>query len=201
VHAEGASPAERLLADPANFAQRLDRIESRQELWQLPSRYALALDGRNLDELVGLFVEDVNSGRRGQGRPALREFFDEVLRNFYRSVHQICGQTLQLDSADPNRATGTAYCRAEHEEGAGWYVMTILYSDDYERQNGNWYFARRRERHWYSTEIERRPTGPRFQDWPDQELLRPTLPQAFPTWNEFWFEADADSIDHLTRFP
>jgi hypothetical protein len=201
VNGEHASPTEGARAGAPDLAERLDRIESRQELWQLPSRYALALDGRDLDALVGLFVEDVSAGSRGRGRPALRQFFDEVLRNFYRSIHQICGQTLQLDAADPDRATGTVYCRAEHEQGDGWYVMTLLYADEYQRRDGGWYFARRRERLWYSAEIERRPTGPRFQDWPDQEGLTATLPQAIPTMNEFWSHADADSIRHLTQFP
>jgi hypothetical protein len=104
-------------------SDRLDRIESSLAISQLPSRYAMALDARDLDSLVELFIGDVEAGAEGRGREALKRWYDRVLRRFYRSIHLICGQ--QFDFVDADHATGSVYCRAEHEDGDGWYVITM----------------------------------------------------------------------------
>lgn len=183
------------------ISERLDRMESRQDLLDLQVRYALAVDARDLDALSSLFVPDVHAGKFGSGRESLRHFFDEVLRRFYRSVHLLCGQSVLIDPHDRDRATGKAYCRAEHEASDGWYVMAILYSDTFERRDGSWYFLRRRERHWYTTDAESRPSGPTFQGWPGLELPGPTLPQDFPTWSDYWSRSSPAEIQQLTRWP
>ncbi|MGE2691218.1 nuclear transport factor 2 family protein [Mycolicibacterium pulveris] len=59
-------------------SDRLDRLESSLEIAQLPSRYAMALDARDLDAVVGLFVDDVDAGAQGTGRAALKQWYDEV---------------------------------------------------------------------------------------------------------------------------
>ena len=51
--------------DDSVVADRLDRIESSLAIGQLPSRYAMALDARDLDALVALFVDDVDAGAAG----------------------------------------------------------------------------------------------------------------------------------------
>jgi ketosteroid isomerase-like protein len=83
-------------SDDSALAARLDRIESGQEIAPLPSRYAMALDARDLDALVALFIEDVEAGAQGRGRQALKAWFDGVLRRFYRSIHLICGHRFDL---------------------------------------------------------------------------------------------------------
>src|SRR5689334_22508970 len=103
------------------LAARLDRVESMQAIGQLPIRYALAVDSRDLDTWVGLFVEDVDCGRRGRGREALRSYIAPAISQFYRSIHQLCGHRIVLDDVD--HAHGVVYCRAEHEVGGQWVVM------------------------------------------------------------------------------
>ena len=49
--------------DLAVLSHRIDRLESLEQIRQLPARYALALDMRDLDALAGLFPEDVEVGR------------------------------------------------------------------------------------------------------------------------------------------
>ena len=39
---------------------RIDRIESTLAIQQLPIRYALAVDGRDIDAWLALFVDDVD---------------------------------------------------------------------------------------------------------------------------------------------
>jgi len=166
---------------------RLDRIESQLAIQQLPVRYALAVDSRDLDAWVGCFRPDVDMGRHGAGRAALRRYIEPMVRGFHRSVHQICGHQLDLTGCD--RATGSVYCRAEHEVGDRWIVMAIRYLDEYARVDGEWYFSRRREQHWYSADVTERPQAVGFQGWDTAGV--PPLPDAFPSWAPFW-ERDAD---------
>src|SRR5262249_52324045 len=143
-----------------DLAARLDRVEAQLAIQQLAGRYALAVDSRNLDDLAALFVEDVPCGRWGTGRQALKDFYasGNILKAFYRSVHLICGHTIDLLDAD--HARGTVYCRAEHEDGDHWVVMAICYFDDYERRDGRWFFSQRNERHWYAADWNARPGDP-----------------------------------------
>jgi hypothetical protein len=181
----------------ASVEERLDRIESTLAIQQLPIRYAVAVDGRDIDAWVALFVEDVDCGRFGQGRDALRRSIVPGLRTFYRSIHQVCGH--QIDFHDADHATGVVYGRAEHEDAGKWVVMALCYFDEYARRDGGWFFVRRRERHWYVNDVLERPAAP-FQDWPGHD--QPAhLPQAFPTWERFWSEVPQAEIDRLTALP
>jgi len=65
---------------PATPEERLDRLESLAEIQQLPVRYALALDSRDMDMLVSLFTPDVRVGREERGRDALRACCDTAAR-------------------------------------------------------------------------------------------------------------------------
>ena len=55
-----------------SIEERVDRVESQLAIQQLPIRYALAVDGRDLDAWVGCFRPDVDMGRHGRGRDVLR---------------------------------------------------------------------------------------------------------------------------------
>ena len=168
---------------PVDLAGRLERIESQLAIQQLPIRYALAVDGRDVASWVRLFVPDVRVSREASGREALYRQIDGMLRTFHRSVHQICGHRVELDDSDPARATGAVYCRAEHEVDDRWIVMAICYFDDYRRVDGEWLFARRRERHWYAADINEHPQEVGFDGW---NVGHPGLPELFPTWQPFW---------------
>lgn len=177
----------------AGLEARIERLESLAAIEQLPIRYALAIDGRDLDGWTELFISDVDCGRHGQGRAVLREIIEPKLRTFYRSIHQICGHRILFDDAD--HAHGTVYCRAEHEADGKWMVMAIAYTDSYLRRDGEWFFARRKERHWYAADWEERPTAP-FTGWPAHPLP-PELPQAFDHWQSFWASGGAEGLTDL----
>src|SRR6266702_8122110 len=187
------------VSDVADLARRVDRVESQLAIQQLAARYALAVDSRDLDSWVNLFVADVDCGSYGKGREALKKFIDPAVRTFYRSQHQICGHVIEL--LDSDHAKGTVYCRAEHEAGDRWVVMAICYFDTYERRDGRWYFKRRDEQHWYSTDWLARPGVPTFQNWPGKftaERFQPRLPESFPTWAPFWERSKGDAISHAS---
>lgn len=190
------------MSEPSLLA-RIERIESQLAIQQLPPRYALAVDSRDLDGLVNLFAPDVDCGRWGKGREALKAFYDPTLRQFYRCHHQIVGHVIDLDPEFQDRATGKVYCRAEHEDGDKWVVMAICYFDDYVRYDGQWCFHSRTERHWYSSDILERPGEPQLQNWDrfNKPRNQPSLPDSFAHWQAYWARSSADEINALTRKP
>ena len=181
-----------------DIAQRLDRIESTQAISMLPSRYALAVDSRDVATLVNLFVPDVDAGKWGPGRKGLTAFYESVLSNFYRSQHQICGHV--FDFLDADHATGTTYCRAEHEDGDNWVVMIMTYFDEYERIDGRWYFRKHLPAFFYSTNIDERPAAP-FARWPGRQENPKHFPgsHAYASWAPYWGRQDPTKVDAITR--
>jgi len=180
-----------------DLADRLRRLEDLAAIQQLPIRYALAVDGRDLDAWTGLFVPDVDCGRHGRGRPALRHVIAPQLRSFYRSVHLICGH--EVDLIDHATARGRVYCRAEHEDGDQWVVMAICYFDDYAKVDGAWLFRQRVERHWYAADQREAPMQVGRQPWPPGIGRAPALPAAFASWAPFWADTDPQRLAQLTR--
>src|SRR3984957_7867675 len=77
----------REMTENTALLSRVERIESHLAIQQLPIRYALAVDSRDLDAWVQLFVEDVDCGSHGVGREALKRFIDPSVRKFYRFQH------------------------------------------------------------------------------------------------------------------
>ncbi|MBV9840561.1 MAG: nuclear transport factor 2 family protein [Sphingomonadaceae bacterium] len=187
------------MSPSTDLGARIDRVEATLAIQQLPIRYAIAVDSRDFDAWTSLFIEDVDCGRHGKGRAVLKGFIEQACAGFYRSMHQICGHRIDFDG--PDRATGQVYCRAEHESGDDWIVMAICYFDTYERRDGQWYFVRRKERHWYAADQTRRPAGPDFYDWPGHAPAPPSLPQHWPSWAAFWAGAGKARRDEVTRFP
>jgi len=186
---------------PDDLAARLDRVASELAIRQLPARYALAVDSRDLESLGELFVADVDNGPAGRGRDALRSWFGEVLTHFYRSMHLVSGHVIDFQDAD--HATGSVYCRAEHEDGESWVVMTMIYKDTYRRDDGRWCFERRLLQPWYVSDMLERPqeTG-NFSRWPGAEPPhRIRLPQGFATWEPFWSAAGESERERRTATP
>src|SRR6202521_3862390 len=103
--------------------ERIETLEARDTIRDLSVRDSMSIDTRNIEELVELFVDDVDCGRWGNGRDALTAFFNNVLESFYRTIHYPLGQVVTF--IDRSHATGWAYSRAEHEDRGMWIVMAI----------------------------------------------------------------------------
>lgn len=170
---------------------RITEIEDRLAIGQLPIRYALAVDGRDIETWVNLFTQDIDCGRYGRGRDALRRYITPLVQTFYRSIHLICGHRIEM--VDATSARGKTYCRAEHEVGDKWEIMAICYDDEYVKVDGEWFFGRRSERHWYATDVLSRPQElTDFVDWHTE--MKPVLPHRFATWDQYWEGIDTSSI-------
>lgn len=164
---------------------RIDRLESLDSIRQLPAKYALALDMRDMDAMVSLFPADVRVGKDASGRQALRAYMDRTLRSpFTGTSHHIGGHVIEFDDAD--HAHGIVYSKNEHETGDEWVIMQMMYSDDYVRQDGRWHFARRLPLYWYATDLNKPPIGDRKMRWPDTDWAEGNFHKLFPSFAEFW---------------
>ena len=162
----------------------LERLIARDEIRDLAHRYALAMDSRDLDALVALFVEDVRVGRDETGREALRRNFDVQLRGvgvtiLFVGIHVI-------DFEDDAHAHGIVYCKGEIQDGERWISQAIQYRDRYARRDGRWYFVRRRHLLWYGLEQPRSPLAQPPANWPESHTGRGTLPESWESWKKFW---------------
>lgn len=171
---------------PQSIEERLDRMESYAAIQQLVSRYARALDARDMDTVVSLFSPEVSVGTGGTGREALKVWMSDLMSQMLTSVHLVANHVIDFHDAD--HASGVVYCRDELERPdlGEWAVGTIQYWDDYERIYGEWCFTRRRLYRWYLVDWLKRPTpGQGVNDF-GARIRERELPQAYPTWAAFW---------------
>jgi ketosteroid isomerase-like protein len=191
--ASPASPAAPAAADLADLRARVARLEATEQIRQLVARYALALDARDVETIVSLFVPDVVTGDGGEGRAALAEWFDGILRPYRITFHLIGNHTIRLH--DDTHATGIVYCRPEHEVGEDWIVMPMQYWDRYECRDGEWLFASRKPVVFYAVDVLEHPlrVPERFRFPGNPMLDRAELPERWETWRAFWSRPEPDT--------
>lgn len=183
------------MSDPtlAVLAARIERLEALDEIRQLAAKYAVALDMRDLDALVNLFVEDVGVPGKRRGRAALRAWYDTEMRhNLLGSAHGVLGHVVDVHDAD--HASGLAYSRNDLETDSVWVIEFLAYLDSYERRDGRWYFVKRTPLFWYQSDITDPPVGSEKMRWPGSPSHDGGFHDAFPSWTEFW-DADPGRLD------
>ena len=175
------------------LSARLDRLEALEEIRQLAAKYAVALDMRDLDSLVNLFVDDVRVPGQLSGRAALRRWYDVELRHdLLGSAHGVLGHV--IDVHDTTHATGLVYSRNDLETASVWVIELLAYLDSYERRDGRWFFVKRRPLFWYESDVNDPPVGPYKMRWPGTTSHDGTFHDSFPSWEAF-HSADPGRFD------
>jgi hypothetical protein len=169
----------------------LEELLARDKIRELADRYALAVDGKDLDGLATLFVADVDNGRFGPGRDGVKTFFRQSLQRFHCSMHFVGNHVIDFD--DDDHAHGVVYCRAHHHvvEPEHWFDDAVAYFDTYERAGRAWLFRRRRVRSWYRQYFGHPEHGTeRIAATPAESGPQRggSMPDAFPTFDAFWSE-------------
>ncbi len=174
---------------PDGWTVRSDDWVVNEQIRKLALRYAVAVDRRDLDLLVSLFVDDVNVGPRGTGRDALRAEFDESLRAIGVSMLFVGNHLIDRHEDDPDEATGIVYCRARIQpepDSPRMIEQAIQYSDRYERRDGRWYFVGRKHELFWGVELAEQPLVQAPADWPANQVGVGTVPYRNETWRRFW---------------
>ena len=160
------------------------RLVAHDEIRMLASSYAVAVDSRDLDALVALFVPDIRVGADAVGRDALRASFAASLSQVGVTILQV--GTHVIDLIDADHATGTQYTAGQIQDRHRWIHQAIVYRDTYERCDGRWLFVRRIHELFHGVEAWANPLDQEPADWPRHPDGRGTAPGSFPTWDAFW---------------
>jgi SnoaL-like domain len=176
------------MTDVTELLARVERLEALDQIRQLAAKYALCVDQRDLDSLVGLFIDDVGVPGKQRGRQALKRWYDNQLRSVLGTAHGVLGHVIDMEG--PDLASGLVYSRNDLETSSQWLIEMMAYLDRYERRNGRWYFQRRTPLFWYECDITSPPLGSKKIRWPDREPVDGAFHDAFPTWTQFWDAVD-----------
>lgn len=130
-----------------------DRLADEWALAKLPHVYARALDRKDKATLADLFTPDATFERHPRPTRTYTDICaipDELSEKYRTTFHAVFNQTVELDPADPDAATGEVYCIAHHmydgPDGQGLSNdVRIRYQDRYRRGgDGRWRFCFRR---------------------------------------------------------
>ncbi len=171
--------------DDGRIQSQISQLVAYDSIRQLVARYAWCLDTRDLDTLVGLFVEDVRVSKTSSGRTALRESFASQLRNIGPTTLFVGNHIIDLDANQPNAATGVVYCRAYIQEPHGFVEQMIVYSDRYRHEAGSWRFVGRRHELFYGIVTSEQPHAQELANWPQRSTGVGTMPFRLDSWQRF----------------
>lgn len=164
----------------------LERLLAYEEIRQLASRYGLAMDARDFEALVGLFVDDYRHWNGEVGRQVLRDEIEGAFRSGMQdmvSFLQVGTHVINLLDAD--HAHGTVYAIGELGNEHGWIRQLIAYEDTYERRDGAWYFVYRDHQLFYGVGLDGSPMDQAPADWPKGIVGRGSLPYGWSSWQDF----------------
>jgi uncharacterized protein (TIGR02246 family) len=176
--------------------QRIDRLESTEEIRNLVARYCYAMDNRDIPATLDLFTDDVvirsNDGKMdSRGRDNVMAMYQARWVVLGPSFHWTHDVLVELDGDDPDSATGLISCHAEMTRNGTAQVTGIRYDDKYRREDdGRWRFSERALSYFYFcdpreyAETMEHPLRVRAYDEPSE----PGWPESLETYRRYYEE-------------
>ena len=168
--------------DLLELARMVRRVDDRQQLAELLSRYGTAVDDRDFDTLSRLFAPDaVFHGI--EGRQPIIDYMRARTSTFSTSSHYAL--TWHFDFASDDRARGVVNAHAELCIGGKTVRLALRYLDDYVRSAGTWVIQQRVLRFRYVLPFDAVADGldePRRVRWPGTEAQLADLPDKIQTY-------------------
>ena len=166
----------------SNFEQRLLRVEARQQLTELVSRYCTATDDRDYDALSRLFTADARFNSI-QGAPAILAYFRKQHATMGPCYHY--SHAHHFDFESDHAATGVINSHAEvsYQGQAIW--MGLRYLDRYARVDGRWLIQARNNKIRYAMPLADLPkfyAGTLRYRWPGLPPKAADIPDSVDTY-------------------
>lgn len=141
----------------SDLEARVRGLEDKDEIAELAVRYGHIVDDHDAKKLRGLFTDDArmhyaNGVADGQGVDGIMELLAGRWDMIQTSFHVSHGHTIDLDPADPDRATGVVFSHAEVTRNGQPMLSALRYDDVYRRVDGRWRFAERLLSFYYYVE-------------------------------------------------
>ena len=127
--------------------QAIDRLLATDALRDLATRYARAIDRRDMVLLRSVYFEDAVDEHGTAYSGPIEGFvaaFPKLMANFELTNHYICNTSYRIDG---DRANGELYFIAYHRTSdphSKHLVVTGRYLDRYDRRGGEWRISHRR---------------------------------------------------------
>lgn len=127
---------------------QIDRLESRHQIADLVTAYAIACDEHDMPRLVDQFTPDgafdsPSGAMVANGRAEIEAMFIELFKVRGPAFHWTHDHSVTFDDADPNRATGLVLSHAETCPDGIVSLAAMRYHDEYQRDDGVWRFRKR----------------------------------------------------------
>ena len=170
----------------------IEELLARDQIRQLAERYALSVDGKDVEALVAQFTDDADFGQFGSGAEGVRNRYDFDLRKYHCTIHFVGNHVIDFD--DDDHAHGIVYCRAYHHvpEPDHWFDIAVAYWDTYVRgDDGIWRFKERLSKPWYR-HVWGHPEQPDARHHVGGREPGSAMPDAFPAWAQFWEQPPRD---------
>lgn len=181
------------MSELEELRKRVDRLESRVEISELISAYAIACDEHDLPRLESLFTEDAvfdtPSGLMvAKGRRAIVDMFVKVLGIRGPGYHWTHDHFIRVDAANPDRATGLVLSHAETSPNKRPSLAAMRYADNYRKVSGRWLFEKRVLSFLYyvpAAEYLDALTGDLRLVTPTGERMKADYPESLACWQDF----------------
>jgi hypothetical protein len=161
---------------------------AREEIRQLPYRYAAAIETRDVEAMADLFVPHARFGDHGEGREGLRRLMSHSVDASVFAVILVANHLIELDAVDRAHGQVWAQCFAQ-THADGFIEQLIKYEDSYEYYDGHWLFLHRRHRLCYGVSRQTSPLTQQAAEWPRNQTGVGDLPLADPVFAAWWRSA------------
>jgi hypothetical protein len=136
------------MTDNGELERRLRQLEDRADLWELVSRYAVAVDDEDYGALEKMFAVDGefigSTGVPSHGRQAVADYLRERASVAHRDrVHTPTSQIIEHLARDTARGVVCGYAALFGRDGSDSF-FSFRYADQYLREGGRWCFQSRR---------------------------------------------------------
>ena len=158
------------------------RVDDRQQLGELMSRYGMAVDDRDFDAIGRLFAPD-GEFHGVRGRQQIVDFYRARTSTFSTSSHYAL--TWHFDFQDDDHASGVVNAHAELCIGGKTVRLALRYLDRYVRSREGWVFQQRVLKFRYVLPFDQVADGlddPLRVRWPGTTPQAADLPDQLQTY-------------------
>ena len=168
--------------DINELARLVRRVDDRQQLAELISRYGMAVDDRDFDTVGRLFAPD-GEFHGVKGRQTVVDFYRGRAATFSTSYHD--AQTWHFDFQSDTRASGVVNAHAELCISGRTYRLGLRYLDTYTKGSEGWMFQSRTLKFRYALPFDEMGEGlddPMRVRWPGVQPQAADLPDKLQTF-------------------